>query len=110
MWLPSPEGAPTDEDDDVADEPLCQDEDVAEAPCHFLAPWNEVIEEAEAREDAETPHPTDDEDGDAAAVLEREVVVLLQERIQDLDAQALRVLQEQDSLFSMMRNRTAQRR
>ena len=89
---------------------MCQDEDVAEAPCHFLAPWNEVIEEAEAREDAETPHPTDDEDGDAAAVLEREVVVLLQERIQDLDAQAIRVLQEQDSLFSMMRNRTAQRR
>ena len=88
---------------------MCQDEDVAEAPCHFLAPWNEVIEEAEAREDAETPHPTDDEDGDAAAVLEREVVVLLQ-RIQDLDAQARRVLQEQDSLFSMMRNRTAQRR
>ena len=89
---------------------MCQDEDVAEAPCHFLAPWNEVIEEAEAREDAETPHPTDDEDGDAAAVLEREVVVLLQERIQDLDAQAIRVLQEQDSLVSMMRNRTAQRR
>ena len=89
---------------------MCQDEDVAEAPCHFLAPWNEVIEEAEAREDAETPHPTDDEDGDAAAVLEREVVVLLQERIQDLDAQAIRVLQEQDSLLSMMRNRTAQRR
>ena len=88
---------------------MCQDEDVAEAPCHFLAPWNEVIEEAEAREDAETPHPTDDEDDDAAAVLEREVVVLLQ-RIQDLDAQARRVLQEQDSLLSMMRNRTAQRR
>ena len=89
---------------------MCQDKNVAEAPCHFLAPWNEVIEEAEAREDAETPHPTDDEDGDAEAVLEREVVVLLQERIQDLDAQAIRVLQEQDSLVSMMRNRTAQRR
>jgi len=104
---------------------LCQDEDVAEDeieeaearedaetphPTDDECVAYDEIEEAEARDHAETPHPTDDEDDDAEAALQLEVVVLVRERLDDLEAQARRLVQEQNDLVSMMLPRIQQYR